>query len=98
MALTALLNILHVAIVERGEVRPGFSVGTEEFMEPGWRARVSRCPILLMSASSTTLPRSLLLPSGDHRECSRMRCKFADAREGMGDGIKHRGIMAAGRT
>ena len=39
MALTVLLDILHVAIIEHGEIGPGFSVGTEKISreEPGYR-------------------------------------------------------------
>src|ERR1700740_545257 len=33
VSLAVLLNILHVAIVQRGEVGPGFSVRTKEFIK-----------------------------------------------------------------
>jgi hypothetical protein len=33
MAFAVLLNIFHIAIVKRGEVGPGFSVGTKQLIE-----------------------------------------------------------------
>jgi len=35
MALTVFLDILHVAIIEGGEIGPGFTVGTKELIELG---------------------------------------------------------------
>jgi hypothetical protein len=38
MAFAVLLNILQIAIIERGEVGPGFSWGTKQLIELGMKS------------------------------------------------------------